>query len=637
MAHDSFHHLRASRRHWWLVVASGLGTILFGSIGVWRYEHLHAEHEIRPVLCALESLYHAMQMLILHTPHFEHGANLGIEVGRWLGAFTLITTTGMLLWKRLKHEFHLVGMLGWEGHSVVCGLGQKGYAVVRSIRQRDPQARIAVVDPLEDHPLAEECHALGACYLCGDAQDPVVRAQARMAHAREVIIITPNDETNVGVALGLSAFCAQQGIKGPLCHVQLSDIHLREICQKTVTPDARKGAALHFFDVYDAEARRVLCELPLDGKGLPPGDPTRVHVVIVGLGRMGRSVALRAARMGHFANGSRLRISVIDRQAERQREGLLFHYPALLRGKPDARPSEPLSLALPPLGGAREATHASASVVYPPHSPASGGEICQLEFHQAEAESFAARALIEQWAAEPGTLVHVFLCLDENSRAAEVALRLQEALAGLPNVNLLVRIKSRTSLEAVLDLAAERCPRLVSFGRVEDACCDQAFRHEYNETIARALHEQFVTNREGDSARKPGSESTLVEWDKLPEDIRESNRQQADHIPIKLRAIGCELAPASDPRGAVAKFTEAEIALLAELEHRRWNAERWLAGWRYGTPSDKPRRINANLVPWCDLDPSIQKYDREAVTSIPARLKLATPPMKVVRTIAQSI
>ncbi len=305
---------------------------------------------------------------------------------------------------------------------------------------------------------------------------------------------------------------------------------------------------------------------------------------------MGRSVALRAVRMGHFANGQPLRISVIDRYAECQRENLLYHYPVL-----------------------------------------KSGGICQLDFHPAEAESFTARKLIEQWAGEPDTLVHVFLCLDENSRATEVALHLQEALLGRQNLNLLVRIKSRTSLQSIVEMAADRSPRLAAFGRVEDACCDNAFRHEHNEAIARAMHEQFVANREVDSIRKPGSEPTLVKWENLGEDIRESNRQQADHIPIKLRAIGCELAPLNDPRKGVVEFTERETELLAELEHRRWNAERCLAGWRYGTPSNKQNRINENLVPWNELHASIQKYDRESVMSIPARLKLAEPPMKVVR------
>src|ERR1039458_9052118 len=104
MAHDSFHHLRASRRHWWLVIVTGVFTLICGSIGVWQYEHAHPAREIQPLLCALSSLYYALQMLVLHTPHFEAGSNPWIELGRWLGAFTLIATTGMLLWKRLTHE-----------------------------------------------------------------------------------------------------------------------------------------------------------------------------------------------------------------------------------------------------------------------------------------------------------------------------------------------------------------------------------------------------------------------------------------------------------------------------------------------------------------------------------------------------
>ena len=61
------------------------------------------------------------------------------------------------------------------------------------------------------------------------------------------------------------------------------------------------------------------------------------------------------------------------------------------------------------------------------------------------------------------------------------------------------------------------------------------------------------------------------------------------------------------------------------------DAERWLAGWRYGTPSDKNKRINENLQPWDNLDDSIKKYDRDAIVEIPERLAMADPPLKVVR------
>jgi hypothetical protein len=56
----------------------------------------------------------------------------------------------------------------------------------------------------------------------------------------------------------------------------------------------------------------------------------------------------------------------------------------------------------------------------------------------------------------------------------------------------------------------------------------------------------------------------LLPWDDLPEDW-ESNRQQTDHIFIKLRVIGCEAVPASDPRPAVSKFTSAEMELMDEI------------------------------------------------------------------------
>jgi hypothetical protein len=166
---------------------------------------------------------------------------------------------------------------------------------------------------------------------------------------------------------------------------------------------------------------------------------------------------------------------------------------------------------------------------------------------------------------------------------------------------------------------------------LEDTCCDQAFRHEINESIARFGHDEFIKHRVADSIRTPANDPALRPWEQLTEDLRESSRQQADHIAIKLRAIGCELAPTSDAREAVIKFKSEEIERLAEVEHTRWNAERWLAGWRYGSPGEKKERISPHLGSWNDLDPSIKKYDHDAVTEIPERLGMANPPLKVVR------
>jgi hypothetical protein len=39
------------------------------------------------------------------------------------------------------------------------------------------------------------------------------------------------------------------------------------------------------------------------------------------------------------------------------------------------------------------------------------------------------------------------------------------------------------------------------------------------------------------------SNPSLVDWGKLPETLRESNRNQARHIPAKLEAVGRRIEP----------------------------------------------------------------------------------------------
>jgi len=299
-----------------------------GSIGLWQYDHAHAPHEINPVLCAAGAVYHSMQMLVLHTPHFKGGTNGWIKAGRWFGAFTLVGTTWMLLWKRMAHEFRLFQLIHWSGHHVVCGLGEKGMEVVRHLKEFNPKARIAVIDPHPDEHFVDECAGLGVCVVHDDATNPEALAQARVTLAKEVIVITPGDETNVRIATEVRDACAVDPAGRVDCFVHLSNIHLRERLQRHVE-NGGENCDLIFFDVFDNEARRVLTGLPLDGPGITENDTRSVHVVIIGSGRLGRSLALRAAKMGYFANPRPVRISIIDRKAARQREDFLFRYPAL--------------------------------------------------------------------------------------------------------------------------------------------------------------------------------------------------------------------------------------------------------------------------------------------------------------------
>jgi len=162
------------------------------------------------------------------------------------------------------------------------------------------------------------------------------------------------------------------------------------------------------------------------------------------------------------------------------------------------------------------------------------------------------------------------------------------------------------------------------YGMIDDGCCDTAFATSTNERLAQLIHEEFVR---AEKPVRPHDDPAMKPWRDLREVLRESNRQQADHIAIKLRAIGCDVVPETDPRPAVIRFAEpdqgrgGEVELMAMMEHERWNAERWMDGWTYApAPKDLAKKTNPSLVPWAELSDKVQEYDRKAVRFMPELL-----------------
>ena len=605
---SSFDHSHASRRHWWIVIIAGLVTLICGTIGGVQFEMAHHPDAPLSPSAFFGATYTALQMLILHTPHFEAHANVCLEIGRWMGAFTLCFTTWFLLWDWLRHEYRLFKMFLWSEHCVVCGLGHKGVAIVESIKQRNPSARVVVIDPDPAPAFIDRCHHVGVGIIRLDATDPCALRHAYVARAAEIMVVALEDETNMRIATAICEFRREKKAHHGFCRIHISSSHFLTALQQWANANVDRHTTLSFFDVFDDEARRILLNIPreepaksdspiapppqeasapLDGTGITAADARSVHVIVLGMGHMGGGIVLRGAKMGQFANGQPLRISVIDREARLRGEELFFRYPIL----------------------------------------AGPNDICALELHQWEADSLDTRRFIEQAAENTNTILHVFICLDSNARALEIGLRLREILVAHPAAYVSVRIRSRASLAPILQTAGSR---IQAFGMLEDTCTEGISRTERNEALARSIHEAYVNDHKHEAGRD--DDPALAAWARLRDDFRESNRQQADHMAIKMRAIGCRIVDAKADGQAVEKFDAKEIEMLSELEHRRWNAERYLSGWKYGKESDKARRINKNLVTWSELSDEIRDYDRATIRRIPGWLAAAKPAMKVVRT-----
>lgn len=137
------------------------------------------------------------------------------------------------------------------------------------------------------------------------------------------------------------------------------------------------------------------------------------------------------------------------------------------------------------------------------------------------------------------------------------------------------------------------------------------------ELIAEHIHLGHSEERRSQLAVE---DPALESWEHLDETLRQSNRGQADDIGAKLEMIGCDIVTADSPPREPFTFTEAEIELLAEREHGRWNAERLISGWRWAPTKSVPARLSPYIVTWECLPDDVKEWDRQAVRRIPQRL-----------------
>jgi hypothetical protein len=141
--------------------------------------------------------------------------------------------------------------------------------------------------------------------------------------------------------------------------------------------------------------------------------------------------------------------------------------------------------------------------------------------------------------------------------------------------------------------------------------------------IAVAIHEDYCKKRELEG-QTPETNPNLVLFDQLSDDIREASLDSARTIPRKLKLLNIIIQRAmagSDP--GLLELTDPEIETLSQWEHSRWNWQKIIQGWVYGTEKDEAKKTHPSILPWIQLPDNIKEYDRQNIRLIPGIIKEA--------------
>jgi voltage-gated potassium channel Kch len=554
-----------------------LFTIVAGFLGFQRYLAQHGES-----FNWVRSIYRTIQLFSTEGGDLQEPIPWVLHLVRFTAPMTAIIAFLLAIIEIFSEQWKRMRISGMKNHVVIIGLGTKGKNVMaENLLLRE---RVLVIEKDPMNPDLDSLHYPSCRLIIGNATNLEILKKARIKRAKRVYLLTGDDSQQVKACLLIYDLIkkSKRNKENPLeCIMHLLNKDSLNILRThNIIQNIDDGLSLNVFNVYENSARELFQDHPPDRSGLSEPSKEFVQMIIFGFGQAGETLALQCALTGHYLNFRRRipKVVVFDRLAEEKVQDFKKRYPTCTA-------------------------------------------YCELVPKPIEADSPQLITELTSFLNIPDSLNTIVLCFDNSTNNMLLGLQIQSIT--LLHSRIPFQVFSRTDdNEAFTSITSSIKP----YGLPSHVCSQSAIHGGELDDMAKANHAFFLDIRKTEPDF--GSRAADVPWEELSQEFRDSNRKVADHIGVKVRGTGCQIVPEDDPRKECT-MTKTEVDLLSELEHRRWNAERSLAGWTYSPARNDKTRQTPYLVEWSDLPPDIQKYDRDSVENIPNVLKVAR--LKIIR------
>lgn len=565
--HSALHRIFSFLEDYQWVIIVAAGITAFALGCIGYWEYLKGPS-------ASDVVYASMQ-LFFGTTMAEHHMPKSLDIARFLAFFVTgwagLTAVMALFADRLRQM-----RIPWmRGHIVVCGLGYVGSVFVRQLWECG--ARVVVIDADVTHPNIDLCRSRGIPVIIGDAQLKRTLKAAGLQRAARLLAITDKDAVNTEIVAVASQLAKERSHAEFSCLARIADPDLCVLLRAQEVQCSEGASALDFFNADEIGARLLLDDFPVDTRG------EQLHILIAHLDPLGAWLVVHVAREwfdNRSGEDTQLLVTVLDDNAERRVAALVGQHPAL------EKVCQFITLST------------------------SARDIHRLSAYHAQA------------GVPPLNCAYVTAYRDED--ALQTALKLRHAVGSA--VPLVVALSRAQGVSRVINDVRDTSHVLAKvdvFPTLERTCTADLVWGGSFETIAHAMHERWRTEQL--TMGKPAPS-----WAELDESRKRSNRAHARDITVKLRSIGCELAPLRDWDAADFTFTDDEIEMLAMAEHDRWWQERLADGWTLGD-KDAELKKTPYLVPFEELSDEVAGWDRMFVRKYAALL--ASAGLQVIRVV----
>lgn len=390
--------------------------------------------------------------------------------------------------------------------------------------------------------------------------------------------------------------------------------------------------------------KNIIIYPKLDHDGITVNSSHHIHLIIIGMNRMGIALAKEAAHVLHFPNfdeksgANRTRITFIDENADKE----MCSFISRLSGYFKIAPAKYADLTTQPF--------TKFCDTYNNLNAERNFLDVQFEFIKGSVESKYVRDWICQIVDVQNAIISIAICLHDSSKNFDIAMYLPEEvyIRGRMNlnnpwdvvdsnkvVNIYVRqdktgslIKTFCDSAQSVEANNKKYANIYPFGMYDNGFSSDYYSNHLAMVLNYVYDYYFKCRKTLPSSVPLIPELTKI-WKTLSTSEQWSNLYLADSIEFKLRSIGLNIETAQN-----VELTKEQIENLARTEHNRWNMEKLLLGYRplIGKEFDldeeqkkqAKKKIFAHhlIAPYRCLNDSDKEFDRNIIKNLPSILRM---------------
>lgn len=508
------------------------------------------------------------------TPLFGSPLPLQIQFARFLAPlFSVVTFLSFFIRGFFNKILSLLARISID-HIVIVGLGDKGWQLVNSCLESGK--KVVVIEKDVTNQFIKRCERRLVTVIIGDACDPRVLKNCNLEYASDFVVVSGDDGANLEIGVNARKYSGATSLRIHLHVIDSALSNQLEDWPKFV--HSYTNAEINFFNLYELSARQALKKYPPDIYAdvyANKANTGYAHLAIFGWGGMAEHLVLEAARICHFKKGSKLKVNIYSQNPSEDQWDFVNKY----------------------------TQHAN---------------LANISFAHIDWKEFDIIRHIDKEILQ--NITQAFVCLDSDRENLKVGLKLRSSFLNNLNFNSPIFVQMENMM-GFANLLESNCGKseipdsLFPFGMLDHVLNHECIIEEEQDRMAKKMHKKYL---EDQRERFPDSnKDSCLEWNRLRQIYRKSNRMATDHINIKLRAIGCSLRKREEDEGFLrVNFESREVTTLSQMEHARWMAEKFSFGWEHGNQRMDDFKVHDNLIPWDGLSKEVKETDSVLVNNI---------------------